>query len=164
MKPAVRWSLLLLALGLTLGAMFSDWPGEVPAPQADRRVGSTPQLTQAAVAPAPLSGDAADPKPAVRMRPAGPNLFAVREVQPRPAAHKAPLPSPAAPPLPFRYQGKVIEEGQVIAFLAEGTRTHIVRTGDRLASYHVEDIGPTGMTLVYLPLNEKQQLMFGNPN
>ncbi len=164
MKTALRWILLLLALGGTLGVVFSDWPAEKNASLPERPAGAATRPASRVGDPAPPGVEAADRAPALRMRPAGPNLFAAREVQPRPIARKTPPPPPAPPPLPFRYQGKVVEEGQVIAFLAEGTRTHIVRAGDRLASYLVEDIGPAGMTLVYLPLNEKQQLMFGNPN
>jgi hypothetical protein len=158
MKPVLRWALLLLALVGTLGAVFSDWPGEAsPETRSVRRAGP-------ASPPAPHDAARPDPAPTLRLQPTGPNLFAVRQLPPRPAARPVAPPPPTAPPLPFRYQGKVVEQGQVIAFLAEGTRTHIVRAGDRLASYRVEDISPAGMTLVYLPLNEKQQLMFGNQN
>lgn len=155
MKPALRWILLLLALALTLVAVFMDGlDDEVATAQI-----TSPLLPEPSVAStAPQRGAAA------RMQPTGPNLFAVRETQPRLAVKQMPPPPPAAPPLPFRYQGKVIDDGQVIAFLAEGTRTHIVREGDLLSRYRVEGISPTGMTLVYLPLNEKQQLLFGSPS
>lgn len=164
MNPVLRWSVLLSALALTLGAVLMDWPGEQAWVPPGARAAPANLARQPAAAFATRSADRTDHPPAVRMRPVGPNLFAVRELQLRPVARKEPPPPPLAPPLPFRYQGKVIEDGRVIAFLAEGTRTHVVRAGDRLTSYQVEDITAAGMTLVYLPLNEKQQLMFGSPN
>jgi hypothetical protein len=33
-----------------------------------------------------------------------------------------------------------------------------------LSGYRVDDITPLEMTLVYLPLNEKQRLIFGSAN
>lgn len=155
MRPALRWILLLLALALTLGAVFMDGTDDEAA---------TAQIASPLPPEPTVAGTVPERGPVARMQPTGPNLFAVRETQPRPPVKKLPPPPPAAPPLPFRYQGKVIDDGQVIAFLAEGTRTHIVREGDLLSRYRVEEISPTGMTLVYLPLNEKQQLLFGSPS
>jgi hypothetical protein len=63
--------------------------------------------------------------------------------------------------LPFRYLGKLLEEDAVMVFLAQGARTHLAHKGDVLMDYKVEEITPARMTLVYLPLNEKQYLTFG---
>jgi hypothetical protein len=49
-------------------------------------------------------------------------------------------------------------------FLAQDARTHLLRKGDVQAGYKVEEITTTGMTFVYLALNEKQRLMFGSAN
>jgi hypothetical protein len=58
----------------------------------------------------------------------------------------------------------VLEGGEVLAFLGQGTRTYLLRRGDVLAEYKIEDITPAEMTFVYLPLNEKQHLTFGSAN
>ena len=93
------------------------------------------------------------------------NLFAVHSWQPPPPPPKAaPAPPPTAPALPFRYLGKVLEQGQVIAFLGVGTRTHLLRQGDVVADYRVLDVTPTEMTFMYLPLNQQQRLTFGSAN
>jgi hypothetical protein len=51
-----------------------------------------------------------------------------------------------------------------MVFLAQGARTHLAHKGDVLMDYKVEEITPARMTLVYLPLNEKQYLTFGSEN
>ncbi|MCK9990400.1 MAG: hypothetical protein WA112_10265 [Rugosibacter sp.] len=91
------------------------------------------------------------------------DLFAPRDWQPPPPPPPKAA-APTAPPLPFRYLGKVLEGGEVLAFLGQGTRTYLLRRGDVLAEYKIEDITPAEMTFVYLPLNEKQHLTFGSAN
>lgn len=91
------------------------------------------------------------------------DLFAPHSWQPPPPPPPKP-PAPKAPPLPFRYLGKVLEGSEILAFLGQGTRTHLLRRGDVLAEYKVDEITPTEITFVYLPLNEKQHLTFGSAN
>lgn len=82
---------------------------------------------------------------------------------PPPSVAVAP-PPPQAPPLPFRYLGRLDGgEGGPVVFLAEGNlpRPHVLRVGERLRDYQVESIGPQAVVFVYLPLNQKQQLLLG---
>ncbi len=93
------------------------------------------------------------------------NAFATRSWQPpppKPVVQK--VAEPKAPPLPFRYLGKVMENGTVTAFIAQDARTYLAHAGDTVLDYRVEEITPTQMTLVFLPLNEKQTLSFGSTN
>ena len=91
------------------------------------------------------------------------NLFASRSWQPPPPpAPKAE--APRAPALPFRFLGKLLQDADVTVFVSQGTVTHLLRKGDVLANYRVDDITPLEMTFVYLPLNEKQSLTFGSAN
>jgi hypothetical protein len=91
------------------------------------------------------------------------NLFAARSWQPPPPpAPKAE--APKAPALPFHFLGKLLQDGDVTAFVSQGTVTHLLRKGDVLANYRVDEITPSEMTFVYLPLNEKQRLSFGSAN
>ncbi len=71
-----------------------------------------------------------------------------------------------APPLPFKYLGRLEENGTVTVFLAEGNqRPRLVRKGDQLPPNHqVDDITAEGMQLTYLPLKQTQHLQFGNAN
>lgn len=91
------------------------------------------------------------------------DLFAPHSWQPPPPLPSKPA-APRAPPLPFLYLGKVLEGGEILVFLGQGTRTHLLRRGDVLAEYKIDEITPTEITFVYLPLNEKQHLTFGSAN
>lgn len=127
------------------------------------------QAVQAALLPQadarPVASGMSEPE-AQRMTREGGNLFAVSSWQPPPPppVAAAPAPPPRAPALPFRYLGRMEEDGRVVAFLAEGNQPHprVVRQGDVLPNYRVDEITPLGMRLTYLPLNETQRLLFGS--
>lgn len=81
---------------------------------------------------------------------------------PPPPPKPAPPPPPVAPPLPFTFIGKSLEEGRWEVYLATGERTHIATEGGTLdGAWRVERIAPPLMTLTYLPLNQVQQLNIG---
>jgi hypothetical protein len=153
---ATRKITLGIALAATLAAALLDWPAPEVAPSARAGVAAA----VAAAAPAP-----AEPAPTLRERfePQAADAFAPRNWPPPPPPPPTPEP-PMAPPLPFKYLGKVMQEGEVMAFLGQGARTHLARAGDTLADYKVEEITTAEMTFVYLPLNEKQRLSFGSAN
>ena len=82
-------------------------------------------------------------------------------VPPPPPKPSRPQP-PSAPPLPFAYLGKMLEDGQLTVFLSRQDRNYVVKRGDVLdGSYRVESIEPPLMTLTYLPLNIKQTIQIG---
>lgn len=173
---ASRRMILGIALAATFAAAFIDWPAPEAAPQARAGITSAaptarasttsaaPQATVAAVT-TPVEPAPAENAPPLRERfeTQAADAFAPKSWQPPPPPPPKPEP-PKAPPLPFRYLGKVMEGGEVMAFLGHGARTHLARAGDILADYRIEDITPAAMTLVYLPLNEKQRLTFGSEN
>src|SRR3954469_12092305 len=81
-----------------------------------------------------------------------------------PAPRMKPAP-PQAPPLPFTYIGKMMEDGRIVVFLTQGERNFAVRSGDKLDNlYQIDDIKPTTMLLTYLPLNKQQSLAIGGAN
>lgn len=70
---------------------------------------------------------------------------------------------PKAPPLPFQYLGKVVEEGRTKVFLARQGQHLIVHEGDVLDdSYAVLQIAAGQMVIEYRPLQEKQTLAIGS--
>jgi hypothetical protein len=74
----------------------------------------------------------------------------------------SPPPPPQAPPLPFTFMGKLVDEGGIVVFLTNGARNWIVRAGDTIESlYRVEAIGEERMTLIYLALQTPQELAIG---
>ncbi|WP_157991439.1 secretion system X translation initiation factor [Caldimonas tepidiphila] len=102
------------------------------------------------------------------------DLFAVRSWQPPPppppppppvvaAAPLPPPPPPQAPPLPFTLIGR-LEEGpeRVVYFLRKGEHLHTVAVGDVIENtYRLEQAGGGRLTLLYLPLNQRQVLTEG---
>ena len=70
---------------------------------------------------------------------------------------------PTAPPNPFKYLGKQQSGSEIKVFLSEGERTWVVQEQSALGSqYKVESIRPPRLTLVYLPLNIRQDIAIGN--
>jgi hypothetical protein len=81
---------------------------------------------------------------------------------PQPAPPPPPPPPPSAPPLPFTYVGKAVQDGKWEVFLAQGEKTHIVRANMVIDGiYRVDAIAPPVLTLTYLPLKQVQQLNIG---
>ena len=76
-----------------------------------------------------------------------------------------PVVAPKAPPLPFTLVGRIIDNDQQVVFLANQDRNYIAREGVRLDNnYLVERIEAGRMTLIYLPLDERQILNLGAVN
>lgn len=176
MTARFRSLALALALAATLAATWyvsglEDADDDlVAAPRRSgsvvpaRAVADTSRAVHAEISPRPSVPALA--APAVRMDPqAAGDPFAARSWQPVPPP---PPPTPAvtlrAPALPYRYLGRMEEAGGIVVFLAEGNdrRPRIVRQGDLLPDYRVDEITPQGMRLTYLPLNETQRLLFGS--
>jgi hypothetical protein len=73
-----------------------------------------------------------------------------------------PPPKPVAPPLPFIYLGKKLENGTWEIYLARGSETYIVREKSVIdGSYRAESITPSTLAITYLPLKEVQTLTIG---
>lgn len=81
---------------------------------------------------------------------------------PAPVAPPPPPPPPTAPPLPFTYIGKALENGAWEVYLARAGKTYIVQSKTVIDNtYRVDAIAPPILTLTYLPLNQVQQLNIG---
>jgi hypothetical protein len=163
----MRKTLLGLALLATVAVSFMDGP-LLSQPSEDLSVrkgaGERPAAKTAAPGPAPAVAltlwKAREP-----YGPTDVDLFAAHSWQPAVVAPaQRAVEAPMAPPLPFRYLGKMLSDGEVMAFVSQDSRTLLLRRGDALASYKVVDITPERMTLLYIPLNQTQQLPFGSAN
>jgi hypothetical protein len=83
---------------------------------------------------------------------------------PPPRAEPEPVPAPPAPPpLPFTFVGSFQSEGgELVFYLAEAEKLHLVSRGDILNGvYRVESAGADRLELVYLPLQARHTLAFG---
>ncbi len=89
----------------------------------------------------------------------GSNAPPVRAAPKHKAPVEAPPPPPVAPPMPYRVAGQVVHDGPPRVVLARDDRVFFVREGDMLeGGYRVESIKSDAVTLVYLPLDERQTL------
>ncbi|WP_271409302.1 secretion system X translation initiation factor [Pseudomonas sp. Q1-7] len=144
-------------------AVVPEFFGERAEPQAMPRSPRPPvAVTQAETArPAPVAQ-----APAVV--PAA-DLFAAQSwyVAPPPppamaASAPPPPPRPTAPPLPFKFIGKLDDRQALQVFLLRGEQVLVVREGDLIdKTYKVRRIDAERMTLVYLPLDIAQTLVVG---
>ncbi|VVE79834.1 hypothetical protein [Pandoraea sputorum] len=85
---------------------------------------------------------------------------------PPPAPSSAPVPAtplpPTAPPLPFTYLGKALAAGAWEVYLARGEKTFIVHENSVVDDvYRVASIKPPRMSLIYIPMNQQQELDIG---
>jgi hypothetical protein len=92
------------------------------------------------------------------------DLFAPVELKKDKIAHSPAVPViPVAPPLPFTFTGKMIENGHVKVFLQEGETLYTVSEGEMLGSrYKVLGLENGKISLLYLPLNVTQTINVGN--
>ena len=82
---------------------------------------------------------------------------------PPPSARK-PEP-PRAPPLPFTFLGRIVEDGTTAVFLARQGDTYVVRAGDTIDNaYRIDEINGAAVELTYLPLQQRQTLQIGAIN
>lgn len=73
-----------------------------------------------------------------------------------------PPPPPTAPPLPFIFLGKKIEDGAWEVYLGRGDLTFIVREKSVIEGrYQVDAIIPPTLSLTYLPLKQVQRISIG---
>ena len=73
--------------------------------------------------------------------------------------HAAPPPKPTAPPLPFAYLGRVIEDGKLSVVLARGGENLAVSPGDTIGGeYRVDAVTESEIRFTYLPLKTQQSL------
>jgi hypothetical protein len=159
-----RWLVLGIALALTLvAARLVGREDERPAPAAPAAPASSApggrtaeSLDLERLAARKGSAPAGDPFRALSWQ-----SMAQEEAR-RNAPPPPPPPPPQAPPLPFTYMGKLIEDGRTVVFLTRGEHNYVVRQGDTIdRTYRVDAVAEDSLSFTYLPLKQKQQLVFG---
>ena len=69
---------------------------------------------------------------------------------------------PTAPPLPFRFLGKMHENDQITLFVSQDENNLVVKTGDIVDGiYRLDSIRENSAEFTYLPLQLKQTLQIG---
>jgi hypothetical protein len=78
------------------------------------------------------------------------------QAQPRAARAAS---APVAPPLPFRYIGKLVEDGRLEVILLRGfEHITVAAPGPLDAEYRVDEVSETRIALTYLPLGSSHVL------
>jgi hypothetical protein len=73
-----------------------------------------------------------------------------------------PPPPPSAPPLPFSYLGRYVEDGKLTLMLVRADRIYTVSEGELIDNtYRIGAVSGSLLELTYLPLNIKQTLNVG---
>ena len=68
-------------------------------------------------------------------------------------------PSRAAPSLPFRYIGRVVQNGKLEVLLMRGERLYSLAAGDKAGEdYVLERIGDASLSFTHVPSNVRQSL------
>jgi hypothetical protein len=91
----------------------------------------------------------------------GVDVFAPKSRNKPPVVREAigPLPQPVAPPLPFQYVGQIEGKDGPTVLLSRGAESFSVRAGEPIdPNYLLEMVTAQALTIVYLPLNERQTL------
>jgi len=63
-----------------------------------------------------------------------------------------------APALPFRYIGKMVDNGRLAVFLQNGADSYTVTEGERVGDYRIDKITEAEIRFTYLPMKTKQTL------
>jgi hypothetical protein len=159
----IRWSCLLTALSLTIGAIF--YPTEPNGELSSAVVEPSRRLLPAVAASSTTFTDASGIWIATDADP-----FAPRSWQPAPVvveAPKAPVVSELAkeveappPPLPYKFMGEMNDGNDRVVYLGRGENVLLARVGDVLeSSYRVVGIGTTQIDFESLPSGVKQSLV-----
>ena len=71
---------------------------------------------------------------------------------------KAPAVQAEASALPFRYLGKMIDNGQLAVFLQKGNDSYTAMEGERVGDYRIDKITENEIRFTYLPKKTKLTL------
>ena len=89
---------------------------------------------------------------------------------PRSAAQGASTPRaaartpPSAPPLPFAFLGRIVDEGKTSVFIGNDSESFIAAPGEQIAGrYRIESVGASSVTFVHLATGTRQVLALPAP-
>jgi hypothetical protein len=86
------------------------------------------------------------------------DLFARRNFAPEKQQVAKAAEKPVAPPLPFKYFGRLTENGKTDVFVMRGEDLLAVAAGETLGEYRVDAVSESSISFTYLPLKTKQTL------
>ncbi len=154
MRRRLKMALLAFALGAAaLWAAFDA--GNRVEPSIATRTGDPPHAVPA------VAGTGLPARPAFRDAEADPFAARTPDAPPSPAARTSP---PDAPPLPYRFIGRVYQDSGTQIFLAKDAKIFTVKKGDVLdGAYRVDAVSGTSLTFTHLASGARQVMQFTPP-
>ena len=147
----LRTILLATALSAVLGWIALSEPEGRPVKPDNGAAAATTSGMGALPVRAPLTGSDTNP-------------FAPRDWGARPQARPHAAPAPSAPPLPFRFAGRVYQKSGTLLYLARGTELLDIAEGKVLdGEYRVDAVSSSEVAFVYLPTGQRQVLALTMP-
>ena len=152
MRAGLRKLLLFGGLAGVVGFLLVDRPAKTPELAAAKGAGAAPQQES------PDSLQLPDRSGLTRSRG---ELFNAppppKQVQQAPSTVEAP--APVAPPVPYRFAGKVLRGSEEEVLVSKGELVFPVRVGDTLdGAYRVASINGERIELVYVPLGTTDRI------
>lgn len=130
-----------------------------PAPEQIAAEISAPRAARAAETPARQAASFLSALPQRAGIGAGELFRAHIPPAPKAAAASAAPAAPVAPSNPYRFAGRVVQDGTARVFLSKGDRVHEVKAGEELEEgYRVESVSDQQVVLVYVPLGTKERV------
>ena len=167
MLTRFRWLFLLSALGATVAAIFYPVAPEfetmqsLAVTQASSSQQDQKQNQNQSIDMGAESNYNNDDPFSPRGWTATPVVVVDTQVVKTVVADTTPVPQlpVGPPPLPYRFLGKLTDQGDVIVYLGRGEQTHIAKVGEVIESiYKVVKITDQSLELEHLPTGEKQYL------
>lgn len=84
--------------------------------------------------------------------------FAARNFAPRQEPRPVQEAKPTAPPLPFKYFGRLTEGGKTETFVLQGDELISIAAGQKIGEYRVDKVSEASIAFTYLPLKTRQTL------
>jgi len=117
------------------------------------------QTKAAAIGQASVSGIALARLERAQPSPPQSDPFAPRSFAPPARRAQAPRAAPSAPPLPFKYIGKLVANGKTEFFVMRGDELISIFSGQDIdGEYRVDAITETRIAFTYLPLRTRQSI------
>ena len=151
MRAGLRKLLLFGALAGIVGFLLLDKPATTPQVAIEKSDGAAPRTTSAERLQLPDRGG---------LGRARGELFGAPPPPPQQATPKAAAPVPVAPPVPYRFAGKVLKGSEEEILVSKGELVFPVKAGETLdGMYRVESIGADRIELLYLPLGTRDRIV-----
>lgn len=153
MRVRLRKLLLFGALAGIVGFLLLDKPATAPEPATAR--------SDSAALPRTTSSESLQlPDRRALARARGELFGAPPPPPPQAAPAVVATPAPVAPPVPYRFAGKVLKGSEEEVLVSKGDLVFPVKVGDTLDGiYKVEAIGAERIELLYLPLGTRDRIV-----